>query len=272
MLIWGSVGLFAKMIPMESAQIVLGRVVLGGIVLGIVYALSREKSSRTLLKKNIPVLALSGAAMGFNWIALFEAYKFTTVSLSTIAYYCAPIVVMAASPFFLKERITKTKALGILAAMAGLLFITGGLDGGSDPKRGFLFGLLAAVLYASVTGMEITLMQLFAAGIVILPYAVITNQSGWTMPPLSGVLALLIIGIIHTGFALFLYFSSIQQLPGQTVALLSYIDPCSALLFSAVFLGERMAVKDFAGAALILGGALYGELVQNRKGKTKFEK
>ena len=120
MLIWGSVGLFAKMIPMESAQIVLGRVVLGGIVLGIVYALSREKSSRTLLKKNIPVLALSGAAMGFNWIALFEAYKFTTVSLSTIAYYCAPIVVMAASPFFLKERITKTKALGILAAMAGL--------------------------------------------------------------------------------------------------------------------------------------------------------
>ncbi len=115
----------------------MGRVVLGGIVLGIVYALSREKSSRTLLKKNSPVLALSGAAMGFNWIALFEAYKFTTVSLSTIAYYCAPIVVMAASPFFLKERITKTKALGILAAMAGLLFITGGLAGGSDPKRDF---------------------------------------------------------------------------------------------------------------------------------------
>lgn len=281
MLIWGSVGLFAKMIPMESAQIVLGRVLLGGIVLGIVYAVSGEKSSFAQLKKNIPVLALSGAAMGFNWIALFEAYKFTTVSLSTIAYYCAPIVVMAVSPFFLKERITKTKAIGILAAMAGLLCITGELDGGSDPKRGFLFGLLAAVLYASVTllnkkasgisGMEITLMQLIAAGTVILPYAVISNQSGWAMPPLSGIAALLVIGIVHTGFALYLYFSSIQQLPGQTVALCSYIDPCSALVFSALFLGERMAVKDFAGAALILGGALYGELAQNRKGKTELE-
>lgn len=281
MLIWGSVGLFAKMIPMESAQIVLGRVLLGGIVLGIVYAVSGEKSSFAQLKKNIPVLTLSGAAMGFNWIALFEAYKFTTVSLSTIAYYCAPIVVMAVSPFFLKEKITKTKAIGILAAMAGLLCITGELDGGSNPKRGFLFGLLAAVLYASVTllnkkasgisGMEITLMQLIAAGIVILPYAVISNQSGWAMPPLSGIAALLVIGIVHTGFALYLYFSSIQQLPGQTVALCSYIDPFSALVFSALFLGERMAVKDFAGAALILGGALYGELAQNRKGKTELE-
>lgn len=281
MLIWGSVGLFAKMIPMESAQIVLGRVLLGGVVLGVVYAFNKEKSSFAMVKKNISVLALSGAAMGFNWIALFEAYKYTTVSLSTIAYYCAPIVVMAASPLFLKEKITKTKAIGILAAMAGLLCITGQLDGGMDPKKGFLFGLLAAVLYASVTllnkkasgisGMEITLMQLFAAGIVILPYAVLTNQSGWAVPPLSGVLALLVIGVIHTGFALYLYFSSIQQLPGQTVALCSYIDPCSALVFSALFLGERMAAKDFIGAALILGGALYGELVPNRKGKREFE-
>lgn len=282
MLIWGSVGIFGKMIPMESAQIVLGRVVLGAVVLGAVYAFSREKSSWHLLKKNLPILALSGAAMGFNWIALFEAYKYTTVSLSTIAYYCAPIVVMAASPFFLKEKITKTKAVGILAAMAGLVCITGNLSGGSDPAKGFLFGLLAAVLYASVTllnkkasgisGMEITLMQLAAAGIVILPYAVITNESGWTLPPFEGTMALLIIGIVHTGFALYLYFSSIQQLPGQTVALCSYIDPCSALIFSAIFLGERLGLMDFAGAVLILGGALYGELAGNRKGKSQFEK
>lgn len=281
MLIWGSVGLFAKMIPMESAQIVLGRVVLGGIVLGFVYAFSREKSSFEKLKKNIPVLALSGAAMGFNWIALFEAYKYTTLSLSTIAYYCAPIVVMAASPFFLKEKITKPKFLGISAAMAGLICITGNLSGGSDPEKGFLFGLLAAVLYASVTllnkkasgisGMEITLMQLIAAGIVILPYAVITNECGWALPGTRGIAALLIIGIVHTGFALYLYFSAIQALPGQTAALCSYMDPCSALVFSAIFLGERLAVRDFVGAALILGGALYGELGARGKGKMEVE-
>lgn len=66
--------------------------------------------------------------------------------------------------------------------------------------------------------------------------------------------------MVNTGLAYYLYFSAMQQLPGQTVALLCYIDPLTALLLSAVFLHEHLLPLQIAGAVLILGGACLGEM------------
>ncbi len=270
MLIWGSLGIFASNIPLESSQIVLGRICLGGLFLLVVFILKGIKSPRENLKKALPVLLVSGCLMGFNWVFLFEAYRYTSVSIATIAYYMAPIIVMAASPFVLKERITFPKFVGIALAMVGIVLTAGELGGGVNPLKGFIYGLAAAFLYACVTllnkkvsgisGIEITLLQLLGAGVVILPYALLTNTSGWEVPGGLGIICLIIIGIVHTGIALYLYFSAIQQLPGQTVALCSYIDPGSALVFSAVFLGDRLGFIEIIGAIMILGGAAFGEM------------
>ena len=167
------------------------------------------------------------------------------------------------------------RAVGIIAALAGMLITTGAVMGGVDPRKGVLFGLASAVLYASVTlfvksgkgisSLEVTICQLLGAFVVILPYVLLTHQGPWRAPAMIELGSMATLGLVHTGIALFLYFSAVQVLPVQSSARLSYIDPLSALAFAAVFLGESMSPMQWIGAALILGGALFGELMGNRK-------
>ena len=69
-----------------------------------------------------------------------------------------------------------------------------------------------------------------------------------------------LIGLSNTGLAYLLYFSGLQRLPAQSVALISYIDPVSTLLYSALLLHERLTPLQLLGAVLIIGGAMFGEL------------
>ena len=281
MIIWGTLGPLVKQIPLASGEIVLARVILGLATLGIIYFASGgcragNTADRYAVRKDIAILFVSGAVMGFNWVFLFEAYKYTTVSMATVSYYCAPVIIIALSPLVLGERLTASRIAGIAAATAGMFMITGSLQGGSQPLKGVLFGLLAALFYACVTilnkqlkggftGIQITIVQLFAAGIVVAPYAVINHEGAWVMPHGAGLVCLIIVGVVHTGIVLHLYFSSMQILPGQSVAMCSYIDPVSSLLIAAAVLSERMSIVQIIGAVLIIGGAAFGELYRKKE-------
>ncbi len=281
MIIWGTLGPLVKQIPLASGEIVLARVILGLATLGIIYFASGgcragNTADRYAVRKDIAILFVSGAVMGFNWVFLFEAYKYTTVSMATVSYYCAPVIITALSPLVLGEKLTASRIAGIAAAMAGMFMITGSLSGGSQPLKGVLFGLLAALFYACVTilnkqlkggftGIQITIVQLFAAGIVVAPYAVINHEGAWVMPQGAGLVCLIIVGVVHTGIVLHLYFSSMQILPGQSVAMCSYIDPVSSLLIAAAVLSERMSIVQIIGAVLIIGGAAFGELYRKKE-------
>ena len=281
MIIWGTLGPLVKQIPLASGEIVLARVILGLATLGIIYFASGgcragNTADRYAVRKDIAILFVSGAVMGFNWVFLFEAYKYTTVSMATVSYYCAPVIITALSPLVLGEKLTASRIAGIAAATAGMFMITGSLQGGSQPLKGVLFGLLAALYYACVTilnkqlkggftGIQITIVQLFAAGIVVAPYAVINHEGAWVMPQGAGLVCLIIVGVVHTGIVLHLYFSSMQILPGQSVAMCSYIDPVSSLLIAAAVLSERMSIVQIIGAVLIIGGAAFGELYRKKE-------
>lgn len=281
MIIWGTLGSLVRQIPLASGEIVLARVILGLVTLGIIYFASGEYknsavSDRHTAVRDIAILAVSGAVMGFNWVFLFEAYKYTSVSMATVSYYCAPVIITVASPFVLGEKLTAARIIGTASAAAGMFMITGSLAGGSQPLKGIFFGLLAALFYACVTllnkqlkgsftGIQITVIQLLAAGIVVAPYAVANHEGAWMLPQGAGLVCLIIVGVVHTGIVLHLYFSSMQVLPGQSVAVCSYIDPVSSLLIAAAFLGERMSLLQLAGAVLIIGGAAFGELQQKKE-------
>lgn len=281
MIIWGTLGPLVKQIPLASGEIVLARVILGLATLGIIYFASGgcragNTADRYAVRKDIAILFVSGAVMGFNWVFLFEAYKYTTVSMATVSYYCAPVIITALSPLVLGEKLTAARIAGIAAATAGMFMITGSLQGGSQPLKGVLFGLLAALFYACVTilnkqlkggftGIQITIVQLFAAGIVVAPYAVINHEGAWVMPQGAGLVCLIIVGVVHTGIVLHIYFSSMQILPGQSVAMCSYIDPVSSLLIAAAVLSERMSIVQIIGAVLIIGGAAFGELYRKKE-------
>ncbi|WP_462408585.1 DMT family transporter [Neobacillus sp. Marseille-QA0830] len=281
MLIFGSIGLFVKNIDLSSSEIAFLRGVIGSLFLLLASFLVKHKPSIKALKQNAILLLVSGAAIGLNWIFLFESYRYTTISNATISYYFAPVFVMILAPWVLKEKLTGGKIVCIILAMAGLFLIvnpgSGSADGSQNHMLGIFYGLLAAALYASVilmnkfiknlSGFEITLVQLMAAALVLLPYIGWKGQLNFAGLNSKSILFILILGIIHTGLAYFLYFTSIQKLKGQTIAVLSYIDPISAVIFAAIFLNESMTWMQMIGGILILGSTFASEKLE-----TKIEK
>jgi len=272
MTIFGTIGLFVRNIPLASAEIALYRAVMAAALIGGYLLVSRQKISLGKMRKEIPLLLLSGMAMGINWILLFEAYKYTTVSVATLSYYFAPVIVTAVCPFLFKEKMTAKQLVCFIMSTIGLVMITGVGDGtgGGNDLVGILFGLGAAALYATVIllnkfirqvgGIHRTFLQFLAAILILLPYVLLTG--GVQIGSLNGIGwgSLLVVGLIHTGVTYCLYFTSLKELPGQKAAILSYIDPLVAVLMSVTILGEKMTLWQVIGGSLILGFTLWNEL------------
>ncbi len=269
---FGTIGLFVKNIPLPSAEIALFRAVIATISIAIFKLAIREKMVYSEIKKDLPLLFLSGIAIGFNWIFFFEAYRYTTVSLATLSYYFAPVIVMVVSPILFKERLTMKQVICFFMSTLGLVLIIGIRDSnsGSDHVKGIMFGLMAATLYATVIilnkfikkvkGIDRTLLQFIAAIIVLLPYLLLTSGFHIDQMQTSGFVNLLIVGLFHTGFLYVLYFSSLKDLKGQEAAILSYVDPLVAVFVSVLFLGEAIGLLQILGGLLILGFTLLNEI------------
>ena len=273
MLIFGTIGIFRRVLPVSSAFLAFWRGMLGGAFLWGFVKLKRGSIPERLPVRTGIWLAVTGAVMGINWILLFEAYNYTTVAVATLCYYMQPTIVVLLSPVLFHEKLTPKKAACAAVAIVGMVLVSGvtGSGGGAGSHiRGILLGLGAAVCYACVvimnkriSGIDAyrkTVIQLLSAGAVMIPYLLATDGfSGISFSARTGIL-LFIVGIVHTGFAYILYFGSMDGLKAQSIAILSYIDPVSALLFSAVFLREPLSVSGLIGAVLIIGSALFCEM------------
>lgn len=279
MVIFGTIGLVRRSIPYSSAMIAFFRGIIATLVLILVHIIRRRPFDKSALRSNMAKLLVSGAMIGFNWVLLFEAYRYTTVSVATVCYYMAPVFIMISSPFTLGEKITLKKAVCIILALAGVVLVSGILEPESmaskDNLKGVLFGLGAALLYAcvvtinkginGVSGMDRTIFQMGPAALAVLPYWLLTDNISaitWQTEP---VIMILIAGIVNTALAYDLYFASIQSLSAQSAALMSYIDPVVAIILSAVLLKEGLSVISVLGVILVLGSAIAGETVRPQK-------
>ena len=277
--VFGTIGIFVRWIGLPSSVIALVRGAVGAALLLLLARFRHAPIDRAALRRRWQLLLLSAAMMSFNWITLFEAYRYTTVATATLCYYMAPIFVTLISPVLLKERLTARKLLCVFLALAGMVFVSGvpqsGLPGPSEAK-GILLALCSAVLYAGVIlinkylagvpAYDRTLLQLACAAAVMIPYILLTEDlSAMSVTPLGAVL-LLIVAVFHTGWCYALYFGSMTVLSAQTVALFSYIDPIVAILLSALLLREPLGWSGILGAALVLGSTLVSELPVPGKG------
>ncbi len=264
MAIFGTLGIFVKNIKLASGELALYRALLAALLIILYLYFTKQPILFSKIRKELPILFVSGVAMGINWILLFEAYKYTTVSIATLSYYFAPIIVTIVCPILFHERLTKKQIFCFVMSTFGLFLIigTGNIGGGSNTLLGVLFGLGAAVFYAivvilnkfikNVTGIHRTLLQFVAAIIILLPYVMTTN--GFHIGSLNyiGVVCLLIVGFLHTGITYCMYFTSLKDLSGQKAAILSYIDPLVAIVVSVIILRESMSPVQFIGGMLIL--------------------
>lgn len=275
MLIFGSNGVFASMLEMSGAQLVLLRTLIGGAVLLIIILISRSRTPKEVLLREKWRLLFAGVCLGANWALLFEAYNLMNVSLATLTYYTAPVLVLVLAPLVLKERQNGLAYLGMAVVIVGMLLVVGtDFGGGGVSATGLIVGLGSAVFYAmlmlvnkqitGVSGLNLTFIEIVIAAVILLPY-VLATSGGVPLPTdARGIFALLFLCTVNTGFACWLYFSSMNRLPAKAVALMGYFDPVSALIFSAVFLDERLSGVQLAGAVLVLAGALVGQFRPRR--------
>ena len=265
MIIFGTNGLLVARISLPSAQIVLLRTFFGFLFLLAVVA-ARRSFSFAELKSDLVPATVGGVALGLNWVLLFGAYRYAGVSISTLVYYCGPMIAIILSPIVFKERLTANKLIAVIAVAAGMLCISGNVS----KQTGLLMGAGAAALYALIiivtkrvthmSGLNCSAYELFISFIVMVLYLLVSGVKLPVIPAADDTVNVLIIGFVNTGLAYYMYFSALQKLPAQTSALISYIDPLTALIVSAAFLGEKLGAVQLLGAVLILGGACLGEL------------
>ena len=270
MVIYGTIGVFRKFIPLPSSAVALARAGIGAVFLLLFLCIRRRRLDLPAIRRNLRFLLPSGVLLGFNWILLFEAYNYTSVAVATLCYYMAPVILILLSPLLFGERLSGRKLLCVAVALVGMVLVSGVLSSGGGSMKGIILGLVAALFYASIVvlnkqlqgidGLDRTVVQLLISAVVLIPYVLVTeNVSAFSLDG-PALFMLAVICIVHTGIAYALYFSTMSFLGAQSLALLSYIDPVVAILCSAFLLGEQILPSAILGAVLIIGALTTSEL------------
>jgi drug/metabolite transporter (DMT)-like permease len=272
MIIFGTIGLVVRYIDLSSSERALLSSFIGCLFLLLIFFMIKKKISWNLVKSNALFLILSGIALGGNWIFLYQSYDHTTIANATLGYYFAPVFVMILSPFVLREQLSIKKIVCIGVAIIGMLMIVGeGVSASrSDDILGLSFGLIAAAFYAALLllnkfikdmeKLELTIIQLGTTTLLLMPYVFLTSGFGIFEVSSSSIPFILILGIINTGIGFWLFFSGMEKLKGQSIAMLSYLDPFVAILISAIFLQEQMTIVQMLGGVLLLGSTFVSEI------------
>ncbi len=261
MLIWGSVGIFGRFSGLSGTGVAFARVFLGFLLLAPVVGLFDRgklgKIPRLLGERWKPLLGL-GAALALNWAFLFTAFNYTSIANAVLVYYTAPILATLLSWRFLGERISGKRWALIGLAFLGLALIISGQRFSLHDRDfvGVILAFIAALFYAlipnfgrflkEVDGKVLTLLQLGIASAVLAPFVVASNVGNpvWW--------AILVLVVVHTVLALFLYMDGLKTVEVNEAALLSYLDPMSAVVYAFLVFGEVPGIMTVIGGALIL--------------------
>lgn len=278
--IWGTIGIFVKMIPFNSGVVAFDRSLVGMLFLIIVKLLMHKKYDINAMKGNFLELCINGALLGLNWILLFESYNYTSVATSTICYNLGPMIVVLVSPFIFKERLTVVKVLCVMTALFGIVCVSGVFEqtgANSSDIIGVLLGLAAAVVYAitvvinkrldKIDPLDKAITQFASSTVVMFIYCLFTTKAGELVFTMNTVILLIIVGVVHTGVTYTLYFASLPNVTSQNVAIFAYIDPVIAVVLSALVLKENLTVSTVIGAVLVIASAIFSELYDNKQKK-----
>ncbi|OOM73686.1 aromatic amino acid exporter [Clostridium puniceum] len=276
MIIVGAVGVFIKYIDMSSSKIALFLCLIGAIFLFTIFKCKKQKVSWEIVKKNSVALIISAVALSGNWIFLFQAYKETTIANAALSYYFAPVLVIILSPLVVKEKVSLKKVLCIGVALLGLFLILKNSTGETTANDlvGIGYGLIAACFYAAMTltnkfilrldGLTITLVQIVLSITLLTPFVLFTEGFSFSSVTSKTVILMLMLGVLHGGIGLYLFFIGMKGLKAQSIAVLSYIDPLTSLLISVLIVGEKMTLQQLFGAILLLGSIWISETGKSR--------
>lgn len=273
MLSFGMIGVIRSFIDLPSSVIALSRGFIASVFLILFIKVRHLDIDKAAVKENFMKLFLSGTAIGVGWIFLFEAYRCISIPKATVFYYLSPVFLMIAAHFFCGEHLTRKKLLCILIAFVGIIFVSGFLKGEritTNDTYGILCAVISALLYAAdiilnkkmsrINALDRTVIQMIFVALTLAPYVLVTvDLSSLHFSALSAVLTLFL-GVVSTGITYTVYFIAFTHIPAQNIAIYSYIDPISAIIFSAVILGQVLSGFEIIGAVLILFATVIVEI------------
>ena len=277
MLLFGTIGTLTRFIDMPSSVIALGRAFFSVLTIILVLALRRQKPDWDDIKRNIGWLIMSSVFMCCNWVCQFEAFKYTTIAVSTLCYYMQPVFYILAAAIVIKEKLSPRKLVCVTIAFCGMIFVSGVLQTGLhlSELKGVLFGIAGGFFYAMVvlinkymkdiSPVNTTIVQMALVSVIMLPYSAATGGLAAARITTVGIICLIVLGALHTGIGYIIYFDAVNKLPAQTVGILSYIDPVEAVLLSAFLLREPVTAQTVMGAVMILGAAAASELSPGKR-------
>lgn len=272
--LYGTIGLFLRYVNIPSEIVAMARGILGSIFIFVYLKLNKQTININSIKNNFKYLLASGIFLGLNWIFLFSAYTHTTVAIASLCNYMAPIIVVLISPILLNEKLDKSKLIYVFIAFVGIILVSNIFNSEIGSIFGVIMGLLAAMCFVGIVicnrkikdinAYDKSIVQLAISAITILPYALIKNYGLNIEINTQSILIILMLGIIHTGFAYCLYFSGMTYLPVQSIAILGYLEPVVSILCSVLILHEDMSITGWIGAILILVSACISEMKKDR--------
>ena len=270
--LYGTIGMFLRYVKLPSEIVVLARGSIGSLFILLYQAARGQKMNREGIRKNLPLLVVSGICLGLNWIFLFAAYIHTTVAIASLCNYMAPIIVILIAPVVLQETLNRKKLLCVAVAFLGIILVSGFWAGEIGDKGGVIMGLIAAVCFViivicnrkmrGIPAMDRATVQLALSALTVLPYVLVKNRGAALEWDARSVIIIFMLGVLHTGVAYCLYFSGMGSLPVQTVAILGYLEPVVSVFCSVLFLHEHMGLFGWVGAVLILGAAVISETIK----------
>ncbi|EKN6261133.1 DMT family transporter [Yersinia enterocolitica] len=283
MLISGTVGWPVIASGQPAVTVVFWRCVFGAFAMLIACVMLGLLKRGVLTRQHIAIAIIGGITLVLNWVLLFGAYSYASISVATVTYHTQPFMLVGLGVLFFGEKLTANTLGWLLVAFGGMLFIIIGQQGaitlGSDYLIGVVMALGAAFMYAVTAAIIkrlkglpphlIVLIQLSVGAILLAPFV------RWSDFPLPGSTwgLLLIIGVIHTGLMSSLLYGAIQKIPTSLVGALSFIYPVVAIFVDWLVFGHRLSVMQMVGASAILlaaAGMNFGwKLAGNRLRESK---
>ena len=267
LVISGVNGVFASAVSLPSFEIVIIRATFSAALLGIALVVMRQPLVLLKRKREAALVVLAGLFLAGDWAFLFEAYEHAGLGMGTILRYTGPAFVMLLSPLVFREKLTVPKLIGFGIVVAGAVLVNGvALQGGSF--YGIAVGLVSGVCFGSVimvnkkivhvVGVEKVFLEIGVAAVALLLVGIFVKGVTFNVQPTD--IAPLAALVIVTAVGNYMYLRGMEGISVQSVSVLGYLEPLSAVFFGMLLLGETMVPVQATGAALIICGAVLCEL------------
>lgn len=280
MILWGSLGVFTKSIPLSALSLAFLRAFIALPVLFLAMKVKTGVHKKSVLSfRQLKPYLLSGAILGFGWLTLFYGFKHTSIASAVIIYNMCPVYVIIAAPLLLKEKIMPLQIAVIIISFTGLLFIVGSNLTEGSSLVGILLSGLSGIMYACIVMLNrsikervenrtATFFQILTAALVLLPFVLIDGEIfRITGMDIKAWIFLVLLGAVHTGLAYTLFFSVYESMKSLEIVSFSYLEPLFAIVFSLIFLGETLMPLQIAGGVMILGSTYAAELIKYRRSR-----